>query len=96
MIAHARHVHAYGAHSFLVGSAAGRFAELTTLGRLELLVWEGQPVSIKLADVVHALHRLPRPSGTPTDAPAASDHLEPEPMPDLPTTASPATAGQRD
>jgi hypothetical protein len=67
LLAHARRVHIEGGRSFVVGSADGRFAELASLGRVELLVWDGQPVAAKLADVVHHIHRLPRPTGAPDD-----------------------------
>lgn len=83
LLAHARHVHAEGGRIFLVGSADGRFAELAALGRVELLVWDGQPVATKLAEVVHDLHRLARPTGTPVDDTA--DHEQTEPGPALPT-----------
>lgn len=84
LLAHARYVHAEGGRIFLVGSADGRFAELTGLGRVELLVWDGQPVATKLADVVHDIHRLARPTGTPIDEAADTsgpDHLDPEAAP---------------
>ncbi|ASO20789.1 hypothetical protein AHOG_15815 [Actinoalloteichus hoggarensis] len=41
LIAHAEHVHAEGGRVFLVGSADGRLADLVSLGRVEVLVWEG-------------------------------------------------------
>jgi len=67
LLAHARRVHTEGGRIFLVGSADGRFAELAALGRVELFVWDGQPVAAKLADVVHDIHRLARTTGAPTD-----------------------------
>ncbi|MGW5051531.1 hypothetical protein [Actinokineospora sp. NPDC004072] len=87
LLAHARHVHAEGGRIFLVGSADGRFAELAGLGRVELLVWEGQPVATRLADLAHHVHRLTRPTGTPTDDAAAQDEHEP---PDTPALTAPA------
>jgi hypothetical protein len=59
LLAHARYVHAEGGRIFLVGSADGRFAELAGLGRVELLVWDGQPVATKLA--APSARRWPRP-----------------------------------
>ncbi|RLK58427.1 hypothetical protein [Actinokineospora cianjurensis] len=82
LLAHARHVHAEGGRIFLVGSADGRFADLAALGRVELLVWEGQPVATKLTDVVHATHRVPRPTCTPVEDPPTVHHAEPEPVSD--------------
>ncbi|GAA4869929.1 hypothetical protein [Saccharopolyspora cebuensis] len=67
LLTHARHVHAEGGRTFLVGSADGRFAELTSLGRVELLVWDGQPVATKLAEVAHRVHRLQRPHNSSAD-----------------------------
>lgn len=77
LIAHARHVHAGGGRVFLVGSADGRFAELGALGRVELLVWEGQPVATRLTEVAHALHRLARPVGPWTGA-GDAEHPDPD------------------
>ncbi|GAA2798702.1 hypothetical protein [Saccharopolyspora taberi] len=77
LLAHARHVHSEGGRTFLVGSADGRFYELVALGRVELLVWDGQPVATKLAEAVHHIHRLTRPSpGIPSDEPAGPAHSE--------------------
>jgi hypothetical protein len=84
LLAHARHVHAAGGRTFLVGSADGRFAQLAALGRVELLVWDGQPVATRLADVAHHLHRIARPTGTPTGDATEQDQPGPE---DLPATA---------
>ncbi|SEB47185.1 hypothetical protein SAMN04489727_2018 [Amycolatopsis tolypomycina] len=72
LLAHARYVHTEGGRIFLVGSADGRFAELAALGRVDLLVWDGQPVATKLAEVVHDIHRLARPTSAP-----AGDITEP-------------------
>jgi hypothetical protein len=81
LLVHARHVHAEGGRIFVVGSADGRFAELAALGRVALLVWDGQPVVAKLAEVVHDIHRLARTTGAPVDDTAESDHPEPEAVP---------------
>lgn len=86
LLAHARHVHAEGGRVFVVGSGDGRFAELATLGRVELLVWEGQPVAAKLVDRAHRVRRLPQPTGmlvedhaTPALDPTAGPSTEPKP-----------------
>ncbi|HEX8866581.1 MAG TPA: hypothetical protein VF821_13080 [Lentzea sp.] len=85
LLAHARHVHTEGGRVFLVGSADGRFAELAALGRVELFVWDGQPVAAKLADVVHDIHRLARTTGAPTDDPTGPEQNHPgdEPLTSL-------------
>lgn len=53
--------------------ADGRFAELAGLGRVELLVWDGQPTATRLADLAHHVHRITRPTGTLTDDAAGQD-----------------------
>ena len=88
LLAHARHVHAEGGRNFLVGSADGRFVQLAALGRVELLVWDGQPVATRLVDVAHHVHRIARPTGTPAED--AAGHHEPEP--DQATTVPGAAA----
>lgn len=95
LLAHARHVHAEGCRNFLVGSADGRFAELAGLGRVELLVWDGQPVATRLVDVARHVHRITRPSGTPADESTGQD--EPDTgdtpaVPDPPAGAGPGGA----
>jgi hypothetical protein len=65
LLAHARHVHSAGGRIFLVGSADGRFDELATLGRVELLVWHGQPVA------------TPARRGRPPRAPDHPPHRKP-------------------
>jgi hypothetical protein len=90
LLAHARHVHAEGGRTFLVGSADHRFAELVALGRVELLVREGQPVAAKLADVVHHVHRLARPTGGPGEDTAEPGRPAHEAaLPPAPVTAMP-------
>lgn len=69
LLAHARHSHAEGARNFLVGSADGRFAELAGHGRVELLVWDGQPIATRLADIAHHVHRITRPTSTSAERP---------------------------
>ncbi|WNV86687.1 hypothetical protein [Umezawaea sp. Da 62-37] len=88
LLAHAHRVHADGIRTFLVGSADGRFAELARLGRVELLVWNEQPVATKLADVVHHVHRLSRPTGAAAEEPV--DREQPEP--DFPPPGAPIPA----
>lgn len=78
LLAHARHVHAEGCRIFLVGSADGRFAELAGLGRVELLVWESQPVATRLVNIAHHVHRIARPTGTSTEDTTGQDSPEPD------------------
>uniref|UniRef100_UPI003F495BFA hypothetical protein n=1 Tax=Amycolatopsis sp. CA-096443 TaxID=3239919 RepID=UPI003F495BFA len=85
LLAHARHVHAEGGRIFLAASADGRFAELAALGRIELLVWDGQSVATKLAAVAHTIQYLPRPTGTPLTSSA-------DPCPANQASAAPADA----
>ncbi|MET9265279.1 hypothetical protein [Amycolatopsis sp. NPDC004079] len=89
LLAHARHVHAEGGRIFVVASADGRFAELAALGRVELLVWEGQPVATKLAGVAHSIRRLRRPTGAPLADPAELVRSGPEPEPPEPAWPRP-------
>lgn len=88
LLAHARYVHAAGGRIFLVGSADGRFAQLAALGRVELLVWDGQPVATRLVEVAHHLHRIARPTGTPTRDTTEQEQPEPD---DIPVAAATAT-----
>ena len=76
LLAHAHHVHAQGGRNFVVGSADGRFTELAALGRVELLVWDGQPVATRLVDIAHQVHRIARPTGTPAEDAAGQDTPE--------------------
>lgn len=92
LLAHARHVHAEGGRNFLVGSADHRFAELVALGRVELVVWDGQPVAAKLAEVVHHVHRLARPTGASGEDTAEPSRPAPDAAP-APVTASPSVDG---
>lgn len=78
LLAHARHVHAEGGRIFLVASADRRFAELAALGRVELLVWDGQPIATRLADIAHHIHRIPRPTSTLTDDTNALEQPDPD------------------
>ncbi|GLZ28068.1 hypothetical protein Lesp02_02580 [Lentzea sp. NBRC 105346] len=93
LLARARHVHAEGGRIFIVGSADGRFAELATFGRAELLVWDGQPVATKLAEVVHDVRRLTRPTGTPAED--TTEHVQHHPDAQAAAT-NPATMSRRD
>ncbi|MFD9734957.1 hypothetical protein [Umezawaea sp. NPDC059074] len=81
LLSHARRIHAEGGRIFLVGSADRRFAELATLGRIELLAWDGQPVATKLIDVAHRVHRLVRPSATSTEDTADREQSDLAPTP---------------
>lgn len=53
---------------------------------MELLVWEGQPISAKLEDAVHQVHRIARPTGATT-----TDTLPDEPRPDAGAESEPIT-----
>ncbi len=100
LLAHARRVHdTLGCRSFLVASADRRFAELATLGRLELLVWQDQPIASKLHDAAHQVHRIPRPTLTGSEPSDPEPDLKPEPaavpadrVPGLPLTGPLITA----
>lgn len=87
LLSHARRIHAEGGRIFLVGSADGRFAELAALGRIELLVWDGQPVAAKLADVAHRVRRLVRPTATSAEDTVDREQPDLEPAPQVTTTA---------
>lgn len=93
LLAHARHVHAEGCRNFLVGSADGRFAELAGLGRVELLVWDGQPVATRLVDVARHVHRITRPTGTPTDESTGQDEPDTGDAQAVPAPAAEAGPG---
>lgn len=87
LIAHAHHVHAQGGRVFLVSSADRKFTELRGLGRLELLIWTGQPVAAKLAAAAHQVQRLPRPTGLKraADDTAGDDRAAGDEAPEQPT-----------
>lgn len=73
LLDHARRMHdTLGCRTFLVASADRRFAELATLGRLELLAWQDQPLAGRLEHAAHHVHRIPKRT-------AASEPPEPEP-----------------
>ncbi|GAA1264598.1 hypothetical protein [Saccharothrix xinjiangensis] len=94
LLAHARHVHTEGGRIFLVGSADGRFVELAGLGRVELLVWEGQPVATRLAERAHHVHRLARPTGTPTEDAGGQHEHEPSDAPIMPAPSAGPVRGE--
>lgn len=60
---------------------------LADLGRIELLVWDGQPVAIRLAESAHHVHRITRPTGTPAEDTAESAQPDPTRTHQLPTVA---------
>lgn len=74
LLAHARRMQAEGCVLFTVCSGDGAFASLADGEsiQVEVLVWEGQPVSARLARVVDHIRRLPRPGiGATVDEPAS-------------------------
>jgi hypothetical protein len=89
LLAHAQHVHTAGGRIFIVGSADGRFAQLAELGRVELIVWDGQPVATRLAEVAYHLRRVARRTVTPADNATGQEEPEPEGV-----SAVTATAGR--
>ncbi|WP_157434230.1 hypothetical protein [Actinoalloteichus sp. GBA129-24] len=87
LLVHARRMQAEGCVLFTVCSGDHAFAALTDseVARVEVLVWEGQPVSTKLAEAAGNVRTLPRP-GAVTSASRAPAHLtapaDPDPDPD--------------
>lgn len=63
LLAHARRMQAEGCVLFTVCSSDRAFASLADgeSAQVEVLIWEGQPVSSKLEQVVNHVRRLPRP-----------------------------------
>jgi hypothetical protein len=64
LLRHAHHVHARGGRRFVVASGDRRFSALGALGSVELVLFEGQPLSRRLEQVADAVRRVPRPSGS--------------------------------
>ncbi|MGH4022625.1 MAG: hypothetical protein ACRDT0_25995 [Pseudonocardiaceae bacterium] len=80
LLAHARRMQAEGCVLFTVCSSDRAFASLadSESAQVDVLIWEGQPVSSKLEQVVNHVHRLPRPGAEasitePTSNAALSD-----------------------
>lgn len=73
LLAHARRMQAEGCALFTVCSSDHAFAALASadLGRVEVLIWADQPISAKLEQAVHQVHRLPRP---PAAAKPTAEH----------------------
>lgn len=70
LLRHARYAAGHGFRVFVVASGDYRLAEVSSLGRLEVLVWQDHPISRRLQDAAAAIHRLPRPKpGTSTTDP---------------------------
>lgn len=69
LIQHARYLQGRGFTTFVVASGDGVFALLAKLGRLEVLVWEPQPLSRRLTTAAHAVRRLPLPPRDPAAEP---------------------------
>ncbi|MCK9921180.1 hypothetical protein MXD61_04550 [Frankia sp. AgPm24] len=67
LLRHARYVHGRGGRVFTVASGDHRFAVLAELGRVEVLVWEQQPVARALVRAAGpGLRRLPRVTAAQT------------------------------
>lgn len=84
LLAHARRMQAEGCVLFTVCSSDRAFAALTDgeSAQVDVLIWEGQPVSSKLEQVVNHIRRLPRPRADvsiaePTMAAALPDDAPP-------------------
>lgn len=70
LLAHAKLMQAEGCVLFTVCSSDHAFTALadTDAARIEVVIWQGQPVSGKLATVVDHVRRLPRPgTGSPAE-----------------------------
>jgi hypothetical protein len=80
LLQHARYVVDRGGRTFVVASGDHRFTALADLGRLEVLAWDGHPISQRLEHAAHQLTRLPWP--------AAADHPAGPTPPDHPAPAS--------
>ncbi|KOV83104.1 NYN domain-containing protein [Nocardia sp. NRRL S-836] len=66
LLAHARRLHTeHRCRDFAVCSADRAFAELAELGRLELVVFTGQPISTRLSDAAHQVREVERPTTDP-------------------------------
>lgn len=85
LLAHARRMQAEGCVLFTVCSSDRAFAALadSETARVEVLAWEGQPVSAKLAEAADHVRTLPRPGAVtladrapvPATVPARPDPL---------------------
>ncbi|MBY8848321.1 hypothetical protein K7G98_06655 [Saccharothrix sp. MB29] len=62
LLAHARYAHDRGCRSFVVASADHGFTALRDLGTFDVVVWQEQEVSARLAAAARAVHRVPRPA----------------------------------
>jgi hypothetical protein len=60
LLRHAEHVHARGGRLFTVASGDHRFTALKSLGKFDILLFEGQPLSARLAKAGGAVRRIPR------------------------------------
>ncbi|MCE7011810.1 hypothetical protein LWC34_54700 [Kibdelosporangium philippinense] len=70
LLAHARRMQAEGCMLFTICSSDRAFASLTNgeSAQVDVLIWEGQPVSTKLEQVVNHVRRLPRPGAEASTA----------------------------
>ncbi|MFI9811424.1 hypothetical protein [Saccharothrix variisporea] len=74
LIAHAVGMHARGCRHFTVCSCDGAFARLadSTDARLDVLVWQGQPIATRLRKVADTIRQVPRPGAGASASAAAS------------------------
>lgn len=75
LVEHAHHLADRGCRTFLVASADRGFAQLADLGRLEVMVWDRQPLSRASRNAAQQVHRiaLPDPGELPPAAPLQLD-----------------------
>ncbi|NUT49401.1 MAG: hypothetical protein HOV94_19145 [Saccharothrix sp.] len=96
LIRHAVRMQTHGCTRFTVCSSDRAFATLADAEntRLDILVWQGQPVTTRLADVAHSIRELPRPDkatvGAAPSVQAASDNSH-----DNSLSRAPAASGSR-
>ncbi|TQM85487.1 hypothetical protein FHX81_7973 [Saccharothrix saharensis] len=76
LIRHASRMQASGCTRFTVCSGDKAFATLADVEntRIDLLVWQGQPVATRLADIAHDIHELPRVDKTTAAGEPLSAH----------------------
>lgn len=78
LIRHANRMQAGGCSRFTVCSGDKAFAILADVEstRIDLLVWQGQPVATRLAEAAYNIRELPRVDKTSTALGTPSTHLE--------------------
>ncbi|MBE1467425.1 hypothetical protein [Kibdelosporangium phytohabitans] len=83
LLAHAKRMRAQGCALFTVCSGDRAFTALADDGyaRIDVVIWEGQPISSKLEQVANHVRRLPRPNGEMLDAePTTAPPRYPHPL----------------